>query len=217
MNKPIALFLAGTNGSGKSTYRFANKIEFLNLINIDPDKFIKDNNGNNALGSKLAINTFNACIKNKISFSMETTLSGKSVLNRIKQAKNNGFNVKIIYIGLDNSNLNIQRVEARVNRGGHNIETNLIIKRYKESRLNLIKSLPLIDNLKLYDNSTNKLIKCLEVDKQKLIDLNTPLKKWVSDVCSNILFNENGNLCLPIKNIEKMTDIGKNKDINKEL
>ena len=162
--KPLALFLAGTNGSGKSSLRDLT-LDFKNeFIIIDPDKITKENGGNNVLGGKKVIELFKECINNKKSFVIETTLSGKSVLNRLKEAKNAGFKVEMIYVGLDNVDLNIQRVANRVAKGGHNIPTDAIIKRYNSSRENLIKSINLLNKLEIYDNA----------------------KQWILDIKDNI-------------------------------
>lgn len=80
MCKPLALFLARTNEIGKSTFRdVLHKDKFENLLIIDPDKFTKENGGDNRQGKKDAIVVFNECIENKTPFCMETTLFGKSV------------------------------------------------------------------------------------------------------------------------------------------
>ena len=47
--KPLALFLAGTNGSAKSSLRGTLNSN-TKLVIIDPDKITKENGGNNTLG-----------------------------------------------------------------------------------------------------------------------------------------------------------------------
>jgi predicted ABC-type ATPase len=49
--------------------------------------------------------------------------------------------------------LHIQRVRARVAKGGHDIPEQKIRERYDQSRRNLIWLLPLLAALRLYDNS----------------------------------------------------------------
>lgn len=182
--KPLALFIAGTNGSGKSSLRDTME-KFHNLVLIDPDKLTKENNGNNALGGRKAIELFKECISNKVFFSMETTLAGKSVLKRIEEAKKANFYVEMIYVGLNSVDLNIQRVADRVKRGGHDIPTDAIIKRYKSSRDNLIKSLFLLDELKIYDN-TEKIQLDLTIKNNNIVHLNPNANKWVLDLKDSI-------------------------------
>lgn len=183
--KPLALFLAGTNGSGKSSLRDLT-LDFKNeFIIIDPDKITKENGGNNVLGGKKVIELFKECINNKKSFVIETTLSGKSVLNRLKEAKNAGFKVEMIYVGLDNVDLNIQRVANRVAKGGHNIPTDAIIKRYNSSRENLIQCINLLDKLEIYDN-THIMELNLAVEDSEIKYFNDNAKQWILDIKNNI-------------------------------
>jgi predicted ABC-type ATPase len=49
--------------------------------------------------------------------------------------------------------LNLARVKARVEQGGHDIPEADIRKRWDSSRRNLIKLLPYLHSLRIYDNS----------------------------------------------------------------
>lgn len=68
------------------------------------------------------------------SFAIETTLSGKYLIDIVKNAKNIGFNVSLIYLFLETSDENIYRVRNRVLNGGHNVPTEDIIRRHKRSK-----------------------------------------------------------------------------------
>ena len=182
--KPLALFLAGTNGSGKSSLRGTLNFN-TKLVIIDPDKITKENGGNNTLGGRKVIELFRECINSKKSFVIETTLSGKSVLNRLKEAKNAGFKIKMVYVGLDSVDLNIQRVANRVAKGGHNIPTEAIIKRYNSSRENLIQCINLLDKLEIYDN-THIMELNLAITDNEIKYLNSNAKQWILDIKNNI-------------------------------
>jgi predicted ABC-type ATPase len=56
-------------------------------------------------------------------------------------------------VGLASPELHIERVQARVRRGGHDIPAHDIHRRYEHSRLNLIALLPHLTTLHVYDNS----------------------------------------------------------------
>jgi predicted ABC-type ATPase len=74
----------------------------------------------------------------------------------------------LIYIGLDNPNLNVKRVADRVELGGHDVPRADILRRYERSLANLSKAAKIIDRLILYDNSTNaghQLIATVEGDR----------------------------------------------------
>ncbi len=68
-------------------------------------------------------------------------------------ARAGGAGIFVWYVGLKSPQLHIERVAARVNRGGHSIPEETIRRRYERSRLNLIQLLPSLTALRVYDNS----------------------------------------------------------------
>lgn len=56
-------------------------------------------------------------------------------------------------MGLASPDLHVQRVAARVRRGGHPIPGEAIRRRWDTSRLNLVRLLPHLRELKVFDNS----------------------------------------------------------------
>jgi hypothetical protein len=69
------------------------------------------------------------------------------------QAANQGQAIRIWYVGLASPELHIQRVRERVARRGHDIPEPKIRERWETSRENLIRLLPHIAELAVYDNS----------------------------------------------------------------
>ena len=92
-------------------------------------------------------------IKDKEIFAFETTLGGNTITSLLIHAAENGLKVKLWYAGLESVELNLTRVKARVAYGGHDIPEEDIRKRWDSSRRNLIKLLPHLYSLRLYDNS----------------------------------------------------------------
>jgi predicted ABC-type ATPase len=74
-------------------------------------------------------------------FAIETTLTTKSYTKMIEVAKLNGYTVKLAYLWLNNVDLAIERVNARVKEGGHNIPEEVIRRRYKKGLFNLLNIL----------------------------------------------------------------------------
>jgi len=64
-----------------------------------------------------------------------------------------GVKLSIWYCGLESPELHIERVAARVARGGHDIPEMLIRSRYKTSMRNLCRLVPGLYQLAVYDNS----------------------------------------------------------------
>ena len=92
-------------------------------------------------------------IAEKLDFAFETTLGGRTITALLEKALAEGIEVRIWYVGLATVELHIARVRSRVRRGGHPIPEERIRERYVQSRLNLIRLLPKLTELLLYDNS----------------------------------------------------------------
>jgi len=69
------------------------------------------------------------------------------------RAARKGMRVRLIYVGLASPDLHIERVRARVLQGGHAIPEERIRQRWQSSRQNLIRLLPYLSELRVFDNS----------------------------------------------------------------
>jgi predicted ABC-type ATPase len=159
--KPCLYVLAGTNGAGKSsiggtTFREHGSDYF------NPDEAARRIRANNPKLTQQQANSaawhqgrrlLERAIKEQLNFSFETTLGGNSITRLLEQALQNGIEVRIWYAGLENVDKHLARVQARVKRGGHDIPELDIRKRFDQSRLNLIRLLPHLTELRVYDNS----------------------------------------------------------------
>lgn len=88
-----------------------------------------------------------------LNFAFETTLGANTIPNMLLAGAQGGAQVHIWYAGLSSPDLHIQRVRQRVQAGGHDIPEDKIRARYASSRANLIKLLPYLMSLRVYDNS----------------------------------------------------------------
>ena len=74
------ILIAGVNGTGKSSLRGVLEGQGVLLGHIiDADKIAKDNNYNNILAGRKAIEEIDYCLEKNISFTQETTLAGHRV------------------------------------------------------------------------------------------------------------------------------------------
>lgn len=93
-------------------------------------------------------------LSQKEDFAFETTLSTRSFIGLIRQAKEQGYTVNIVYYWLASVELAIERVKTRVSEGGHNIPTDTIIRRYHARLKNFITLFKdKVDYWMLIDNS----------------------------------------------------------------
>ena len=189
-NKSLAIFYCGTNGAGKSTLRSFNR-DSVQIV-IDSDHIAMQINPDNPRladieAGRKAIELFKFAIRHNISFSMESTLSGKSILQRMEVAKRN-FYTRLNYVGVDDPKINIARVKARVKAGGHFIDEETIKRRYQISRENLIQAILLNDETFIYDNSSDSPKIQLVISANKTVTkLTDKLPKWCEDLVNELL------------------------------
>jgi predicted ABC-type ATPase len=158
---PCIWVLAGTNGAGKSSIGGAMlRKKTANYFN--PDEVARELRGSNPGWTIEQANAeawqqgkalLQRVIADRQNYAFETTLGGKTMADLLQKALDEGMEVRIWYAGLSSPELHIARVRARVARGGHDIPDANIRKRYDGGRLNLIRLLPRLTELRLYDNS----------------------------------------------------------------
>lgn len=156
-NIPLAVFLVGTNGSGKSSLR-----NYLNLsdiqTNIDPDVLnrvyrAKYPDSYQVEAGKQALKMYDDALQNGLNICLESTLAGRGTMQRIIAAKSAGYFTLAYYIGLNSVELNLERIALRVARGGHDIPENMVRRRFNESANNLVLIKDYLDEIYLLDNS----------------------------------------------------------------
>lgn len=160
MTRPVLYVLAGVNGAGKSSIG-GYLLEREGLTWFNPDTFARelknaigcDQEAANAQAWQEGMRRLDEAITKGINHAFETTLGGKTVTAKIRGATKT-HDVLIWFCGLSSPELHIARVKARVAAGGHPIPEEKIRERYPAAQLNLIKLMPHVAYIKLYDNST---------------------------------------------------------------
>ena len=160
---PRIYVLAGVNGAGKSSiggaaFR-ASGADYYNpdeaaraLMTANPG--LKQTDANSAAwhqGKRL----LEQAMARRFDFAFETTLGANTIPRLLVEAALQGTEVHVWYAGLSHPELHIERVRARVRKGGHDIPEADIRRRYEHSRLNLIHLLPQLTALRVYDNSVD--------------------------------------------------------------
>jgi predicted ABC-type ATPase len=159
--RPSIYVLAGTNGAGKSSIAGAtirsrgadyfNPDEATNrIIAANPGIDPREANGVAWLQGKRLLER---AISTRSDFALETTLGGNTMPALLESAHENGLAVRVWYVGLQGPDLHIARVGERVAAGGHDIPEEKIREWYDRGRQNLIRLLPMLTQLLVYDNS----------------------------------------------------------------
>lgn len=84
----------------------------------------------------------------------ETTRSGKGYVKKIKEWKNQGYEIIIYFLKLPSAEFAIERVKLRVAKGGHNVPVQDVKRRYERSWHNFSELYkPLADSWVIFDTS----------------------------------------------------------------
>jgi predicted ABC-type ATPase len=150
---PRLIVYAGPNGAGKSTLREAGDDQ-IDVV-IDPDRIAKGLEGAapEIEAGRLALTLFKTSLAEGKSVSLETTLSGHTVLQRMLAARRIGYDVELRFVALASPIIHIDRIDQRVLKGGHYIPPETVIRRYAQSLENLPKAISLAHRAVVIDNS----------------------------------------------------------------
>ncbi|MBP3830055.1 MAG: zeta toxin family protein [Bacteroidaceae bacterium] len=152
--------IAGCNGAGKTTASFTVLPEMLNCREfVNADEIAKGLSPFNPEGvaiqaGRLMIDRIIHLLKEGETFAFETTLATRSYVKLIQRAQRRGYFVTLLFFSLSSPEQAIARVAKRVSQGGHNIPTDVILRRYDAGLQNFFQLYtPICDYWTLYDNS----------------------------------------------------------------
>jgi len=145
--------VGGVNGAGKSSLTGVLRTEINNLGKIiDVDKITVQCGGSPIEGGKKALSIIDDCLEKEVCFTQETTLSGHKTIDTIKRAIELGYNVRLYYVAVNTAEESLERIKNRVLKGGHNINTDDVHRRFNKRFEDLILVLPYCNEATFYDN-----------------------------------------------------------------
>lgn len=149
--------LAGGNGAGKSTfyhqYLASSGVIFINADEIARQVFRGEEESKSYEAAVMAATERDRLLSEGQSFCFETVFSHPSKIDFIAAAKAVGYQVNLVFIHLDDADLNVARVHSRVADGGHTVPEDKIRGRLLRLPENVRKAIPLCDRVMLFDNS----------------------------------------------------------------
>ena len=174
--------VAGVNGCGKSSLTGVLKTEINNLGKIiDVDKITAACGGNLLEGGKRAVALIEECLEKEICFTQETPLSGGKTLDTVKRAVAKDYYIRLYYVGLDTVEESLLRIENRVKKGGHNINTETVANRFVKRFDDLLAVLPYCNEATFYDND-NGFATVAKYKNGELHTLGPNSPKWLAEL-----------------------------------
>jgi len=164
MSKLSKLYIiAGCNGAGKTTASFTILPEILGCKEfINADEIAKglspfQPESVAVQAGRIMLARMDELLQKGETFAFETTLATKSYKQKIEWAQANGYEVTLLFFGLDSPNIAKERVAQRVAEGGHNIPLETIERRYYNGIANLFTIyIDMVDICYIFDNSEGR-------------------------------------------------------------
>jgi predicted ABC-type ATPase len=150
---------------------------------LDPDAVARDINPSNHSAAaieagrqvSMRIRGYLLC---GTSFAVETTLSGRSIMTLMADARARGYEIHLAFIALDSPDESIARIQTRADRGGHFIPDIDVKRRYTRSLANLAEAIRMADIARIYDNSGDQHRAILVARAGVIVWRTTPLPRW---------------------------------------
>ena len=185
--------LAGGNGAGKSTFyqRFlaSTGLPFINADILAKELDAEQPEAVSYKAAKLAERLRLNLLSTGASFCFETVFSHPSKIDFLASAKSAGYEIILVYIHLQNDQLNLARVAQRVAEGGHSVPSEKVISRIPRTLQHVSDALALVDIAQFYDNSSHEtpFAPVASVNRGGLKIEKQPLPDWAKKILVNYL------------------------------
>ena len=185
---PELHLLAGPNGSGKSTFARevqsgARTIGYEIPPVINPDVIAAEMNPDDpdaaaALGAREALRRRSAALAAGESFAIETTLSGRSEVRLVDDARAAGYTVSMTYVALNNVDANVDRVNIRALEEIRTVPAEDVRRRYGRSLAAAADIAERIDAMHVWDNSDSTFAFVARLERGKITSLADDVPAW---------------------------------------
>ena len=188
--------MAGPNGSGKST--ITTRLPIIGDY-INADDIQKHCACSPLEAAQIAEATREYMLDNKRDFTFESVLSTPRNYELMERAKRNGYKVLCVYVLTKNAEINVQRVEARVKKGGHDVPSAKVRERYHRAMKLFPRLLSICDECYVYDNSRDRsegepeMIISLQYGEIKLMPNSEWSMEMLHDLCLGTYGEEYNN------------------------
>ena len=156
---PTLYVIAGPNGVGKTTFAdryLPDEVKQLEFVNADliarglspyqPDSVAME-------AGKIALKRIREMIGQRVGFTWETTMSGRTAVNWLREARVAGYTLKTYFLWVRDVEVTLRRIRQRVVEGGHDIGDEVSRRRFFKTIQNFFRIYrPLMHSWKLFEN-----------------------------------------------------------------
>lgn len=157
---PTLFILAGPNGAGKTTFyrhRLAGRLdaEFVNADELALKTFghVAETIEESAEGQRLAALRRQELIGAGEDLVVETTFSHPSKLDLLQAARTRGYRIVVYHLNVEDADMAVLRVRARVRQGGHRAPEDRVRARYERNQPLIRSAVLSADRAEVFDSS----------------------------------------------------------------
>lgn len=160
--KPGLWLVAGPDGAGKTTYAVSHiravtgSARFVNGDEIARGLSPLDPPAEPRRAARVALEMMHSLVDEGLSFTIETTLSGRTHLTLIERASRAGFAVNLLFFAVHSAETCLARVARRVSEGGHDVPQKDLRRRFARGSANFLAYATLVDLWRVFDNNGPK-------------------------------------------------------------
>ena len=133
--QPQLVIVGGANGAGKTTFarQFAEteKLPYLGADDIAFQLAPNDTASVRVAAGREFSRRLSDAIRTQQSLVIESTLSGGSLARTIEKARQQGYQITIVFVFLDSKTLCLHRISECVQKGGHDVPEEDVRRRFK--------------------------------------------------------------------------------------
>lgn len=210
---PILYVIAGPNGIGKTTSSY--DLIPSNIPIINSDEIAKEvrsagiilSGNTQEYSNREAIRLMEEQRRLNNSFAIETNLADSDTWKFLLEMQKTGYELHILYMSTDNTDILNQRIKERVLLGDHFVTPSVVEQRYINGLklLNHYFSYP--DRLQLIDNSS-KVQLIADVRKGEIIHVAHKLAEWVTKYFGEHL-QQKPNQDINVKDMKNIDEVKK--------
>lgn len=201
-SKPTLFLIAGHNGAGKSSIGpslLPPQAAHLSIFDGDQAILAAYNEARQKNIAELAMEiaqqqTFlqfsdlcQQAIQTKRDFAYEGHFVRDGAFENVRQFRDAGFWIEMIFLGLDSLQLSKERVNRRASLGGHYVPGWTVEYNYENNPKFIDRYLPMIDRLTIFNTSSTEPSLLLAYERGQLVFKAATLPQWLSEGMPGLL------------------------------
>ena len=184
-DRPVLVAVAGPDGAGKTTFCQAH-LRASGLLFVNADALARELDLGVYEAARVADSLRRELVRQRASFVFETVFSDPvgDKVNFLKGAAATGYSVVLLFVGIPDSDVSVERVSMRVSQRGHDVPDEKLHARLPRILANLRRAIRELPRVIVYDNGDlRRPFRCVAMyEAGQLVESASPLPEWLSSI-----------------------------------